>query len=136
MLECGNSLRQGSAQEFLSLDIKFLLFEYCEIFKKSFFYRTPLLAASGYYFTTAKLITKLVIFYDWKFSVIQLIFCYEINLVSRASFISDIGWRWRCFVCTLNSSDIREAKFPGDCHQAYEVYTKRTLHKVWCFPLY
>ena len=65
MLDSGNFLRQCSAQEFLSLDIKFLPFEYCEIFKKSFFYRTPLLAASGYYFTTAKLITKLVSDFLW-----------------------------------------------------------------------
>ena len=78
-----------------------------------------------------------VIFNDWKFSVSQLIFCHETNLVSRTSFFSYIR-RWRrCVVCTLSLSHIRgEIPWGRVYHQPYKVFTKQTLHKVWCFLLY
>ena len=48
-----------------------------------------------------------------KLSVTQLIFCDEINLVSRKSFFSYIEWWWRCVVCTLSLSHMREVKYCG-----------------------
>ena len=55
-----------------------------------------------------------VIFNDWKFSVTQLIFFHETNLVYRTSLFSYIGWWWRCVVSTLSLSHIKEVKCPRD----------------------
>ena len=49
-------------------------------FYEQLFYRTTLLAPSGNYFTKAKLITKLVIFYDWKFFMVVKVFCLYLEL--------------------------------------------------------
>ena len=40
------------------------------------------------------------------------------------SFFSDIRQRRRCVICTLSSSDIRAY----EVYEAYDVYTKQTLH--------
>ena len=77
------------------------------------------------------LISKLLwIFNDWKFSVIQLIFCHKTSLVSRTPFFPYLGWWGRCVVCTLSLSHFRgEMLWGQDYHQPYNFLQNRHFTK-------
>ena len=83
------------------------------------------------------LISKCLIFNDWKFSVTQLIFCDEINLESRTSFFSYIGPWLRCVTCTLISSQVNvEDLMEAAIQRCYlKMYFLRKAES-WKWPAY